>query len=116
MKRRTELQDRGDLALDDGRAGRGSGDSGQDLEQRALPRTVLAHQPEALAVLDGDADVGQRAELLMARAPREELDHPIDRTGIDEVGLAQAVGADGGRRHDREKYIGPPGERISGHY
>ncbi len=43
-------------------------DAGQDLEQRALARSVLAHDPEELALVDVEGDVAQRLQLAVLDA------------------------------------------------
>src|SRR5581483_8044623 len=63
-----ELEQRRHATVDRDPPAIGSQDVGDALEHRALPRAVLADEPEARALFDLEAHVAQRPELVVARA------------------------------------------------
>ena len=72
----SELDEGRHAAVDADRALVGSVDAGQALEQRALARPVAPHDAEELSRLDGEGDVVQALQRLVAAAP-EAVQRPL---------------------------------------
>src|SRR5215213_1197557 len=68
------------------------GDPREDLEERALPGTVVADDPQRLAPLELEVDVAEGPELLLRLCAPEGLD-PL-REALGEQQIAALVGAD----------------------
>src|ERR1700691_2483896 len=67
------------------------------LQQRALARSVLAHDAEGLAAADLEADIVQGPEIPVALEPveREQLLQPVTRRVVDRVALRDTLKFDG---------------------
>ena len=68
------------------RRGRGSR---EDLEERALPRAVLADDAEDRAPVDAAGDAAERVDLGVPRPPRQRLDEPVARRRVEPVDLRE---------------------------
>src|SRR5690606_18389206 len=68
-------------AVDLGTALRRCGDAGEDLEQRALPRSVPADDPDDLAFGDLERDVAERPERLKGYALTQATNRRGERAG-----------------------------------
>ena len=66
MESRADFQERAHASVDLGGAVRRLRDPGQDLQQRALPRSVAADDSDHLALADFEVDVAQRPEQIVA--------------------------------------------------
>ena len=101
VKTSPELQDRGDVAARFQRAAARPGHAAQQLEQRALPRSVLADDPDRLAALDLERDVLQRRKDRMPRPAGDHLHQAVERPRVDVVLLGQLDRTNGilHRRH-----------------
>ncbi len=123
-----DFQQAADAAVEFDVAGRGLGDAGKDLEQRALARAVSADDADDFALFDLEADVLQGPEAVVvgeALAVAQSLHRPpyeaaegvaqglvlehAPRSGTDAVLLADALDADGGVRH---RFAGASGPRV----
>src|SRR5262249_23668018 len=101
LETRAKLEERGDAAARRDLAVGGAKDAGDALEQRGLPGTVVAEQPDGRAVRHFEFDPAQRPEVL-ARYP-SEVDHAFLQRRVALVGELEPFGdtADRDRRRHR---------------
>ena len=68
--------------------------SGHELQQRALARSVFADDAEGLALLDLEADVLQRPEVLVMIAPGQQFLETVAGRVVDGVGFGDRIELD----------------------
>src|SRR5262249_10822373 len=80
LEAQRDVEDRRDVSLDEAPAARGGVDAGEQLQERALARPVVADDADPLAGLDAQAQVAQGAHLhrrLGPLAPEQAADHVL---------------------------------------
>src|SRR5690606_36518253 len=101
-----------DTAADEGTPPRRLGDARQDLEQRALPRTVPAHDADDITLADLERQVVERPDpgrLGAVSTPEgrpQQLPDPVAQHAIrlactEPIALRQPLGHDGGSGRHR---------------
>ena len=103
LEARAELQERGDPPGDLDLAAVGSEDAGQHLEQGALARAVVPDHAHELALLDLEADVLERPEVLpFAPAPvGDDLLQALVAAPVAAVALGETLDREDRLRHPR---------------
>src|SRR5690606_2430786 len=95
VEARAELEQRSDAAFDVDFAVRRLRDPGEELEQRALARAVLADDADGAALRDVQVDVAQRPELAATfLAGQDEIPQAVARLVVELVRLRNALGDD----------------------
>ena len=102
MEAGAEIEERGDFAVDTDAAFVGSGDTGDETEERTLPRPVGADDRDALAALDAKADALESVEVFGAVAgqPAVQIAAQEFALGVAREDFGDAVKLDAGQGVD----------------